>query len=107
MLRQNAYPRASLAAASIPIDGNGGEVRLCVARTIRLVARLAVVPFAAATAAVAGGLFVILLPICGIASLAEAAAKASWALVRRAFRHPGSSEPLFSSKLTCDNPSRR
>jgi hypothetical protein len=46
--------------------------------------RLLVAPLAALVAAVAGLLYVLLLPICGIASMAGAAAQASWRLVREA-----------------------
>jgi hypothetical protein len=51
-----------------------------------IVARLALAPFAAVLAAVAGLLYVLLLPICGIASIASAVALASWSTLRDAVR---------------------
>lgn len=47
-------------------------------------ARIALAPFAALAAAAAGLVFVVLLPICGIASLAEGFARACWREVLRA-----------------------
>lgn len=43
-------------------------------------------PFALVLAALAGLLYALLLPICGIASIAEATARSSWTIVRDAFR---------------------
>lgn len=92
MLRQNAYPRASLAVASIPTYTASGTLRRTVAQRGLLVGRIVLAPFALVAAAVAGLLFVILLPICGIASVAEATAKSSWLLVRDTFRRPRAAE---------------
>ena len=91
MLRQNAYPRASLAVASMPTDPER-PLRQSAARGWRMIGRLVLAPFALAAAAAAGLVFVILLPVCGIASVAEATAKSSWALVRDAFRRPRAAE---------------
>jgi hypothetical protein len=46
------------------------------------VARLALAPFAAVLAAVAGLVYVLLLPICGIASVASAVAQGCWRTLR-------------------------
>ena len=50
------------------------------------VGRVLLAPFAIVLAALAGLLYAVLLPICGISSIAEATARASWAIVRDAFR---------------------
>jgi hypothetical protein len=92
MVRQNAYARASLAAASIPTDPERNQLRQSVARVGRVIGRVLLAPFALVTGAVAGLVFVILLPVCGIASVAEATARSSWALVRDTFRRPRAAE---------------
>ena len=50
------------------------------------VARVLLAPFALLLAALAGILYAVLLPICGVASIAEATARTSWGIVRDAFR---------------------
>ncbi len=50
---------------------------------IAAVARIAALPFVALAAAVAGLLFLVLLPLCGIASIAEGMARNWWAFVRK------------------------
>ncbi len=79
------------------IEAGGGErlaspsddcVRPNVAWQIAAITRIAALPFAALTAALAGLLFVVLLPVCGIASIAEAMARTSWAFVRSGRRRP-------------------
>lgn len=86
MLRQNAYPRLSLAAESTRIDGDASQVRRFAAQVIHTLGRILLAPPALVVAALAGALFVILLPVCGIASVAEATARSSWGLVRGVFR---------------------
>ena len=54
------------------------------ARPLATLGRLLLAPFVAAAAALSGILFVVLLPVCGIASIAEGIARASWRWVRRA-----------------------
>lgn len=54
------------------------------ARPVATVARLLAAPLVAAAAVLSGLLFVALLPVCGIASIAEGIARASWGWVRRA-----------------------
>jgi hypothetical protein len=51
----------------------------------RGVLRIAAIPLAALTAFVAGAVFVVLLPVCGIASIAEAMTRASWRFLSAAF----------------------
>jgi hypothetical protein len=52
------------------------------ARRIAAASRIAVAPLAAILAALAGLLFVLLLPICGIASIAEGIARTCWSAAR-------------------------
>lgn len=79
MPRQDVHPLAYLATPSrdpvTPPDG----------WRPRVPARLLLLPFAALAAAVAGIVFVVLLPICGIASIASAVAQSSWDVVREGF----------------------
>ena len=75
MPRHDVHPLAYLATPSHdPAPAGGWRPRLS--------ARLLLLPFAALAAAAAGLVFVVLLPICGIASIASALAEASWGLVR-------------------------
>lgn len=55
---------------------------VAIARLARAIARVLLAPFALVVAAGAGLLFALLLPVCGVASIAEAISRASWALVR-------------------------
>lgn len=84
MLRQNAHPRPPIAARAAPPAPPA--VRQLAARGAAAIGRILIAPFALALAAIAGMVYAVLLPICGIASIAEATARASWALVRGAFR---------------------
>ena len=79
MPRQEAHPRTPFALGGARTDG---PVRPSVAWQPGPVVHLLLSPFAAVVAAVAGLVFVVLLPICGIATIASAAAQASWGLVR-------------------------
>ena len=54
---------------------------------VLVVLRLIVAPLAAIAAGLAGLLFALLLPICGIASIAEGIAKTSWRFVRDTLAH--------------------
>jgi hypothetical protein len=72
--------------------GNGGEaargrLRHPAARGFVATARLVAAPLVAIAAALAGVVFVVLLPICGIASLAEGFAKAAWDATRALLPH--------------------
>jgi hypothetical protein len=60
-------------------------MRQSAAPFLTTILRLIVAPFALAAAALAGIVFVVLLPICGIATVSEGIAKASWRFVRGAF----------------------
>ncbi len=85
MLRQNVHPRTTFAGGTPPAAGDAVAVRRSATAIVAAVVRLLFVPFAAAAAALAGLLFAVLLPICGIASIAEGIAKASSRFVRDAF----------------------
>lgn len=84
MSRRSDPPRSPFAAAPPGAGGAGGPVWRSAAPRGRSFLRLAVVPFAALAAVLGGLVFVVLLPICGIASIGEAVARASWELVRDA-----------------------
>lgn len=64
------------------------DVRWKAAGRIAAISRFAALPLAALAAGVTGLLFLVLLPVCGIASIAEAMARASWAYVRKGLRRP-------------------
>jgi hypothetical protein len=76
--------------AAPPGPGPGGAVRMRPFAAARWSAagRVILAPFALAFAALGGIVFVFLLPICGIATIAEAVAKGGWAFVRGALSHP-------------------
>jgi len=63
------------------------RVRRVVAHRIRRAVRLLLAPFAALGALAAGLLFLILLPICGIGSIAEGLTRAAWGFAHTAV-HP-------------------
>jgi hypothetical protein len=84
MPRHHAPPRSPFAARHAGADPAPGELRQQVARGGARFLRLALAPFAALAAAAAGLVYVILLPICGIASIAASVARASWAAAREA-----------------------
>jgi hypothetical protein len=90
MVRQVVQMRTTFApepSPSRPAFGEGRrEVRQSAALPRSRVARLLLAPFAILAGAVSGVVFAVLLPICGIASIAEAMTRACWALVRSAFR---------------------
>ena len=60
------------------------EVRQGAALRLAQATRIFLVPCAALAAAIAGAVFVVLLPICGIASLAEGFSGACWRAARDA-----------------------
>jgi len=88
MLRRNAHTRPPLPTAANDSGPSSTDVRQSVARAVVAIGRVLLAPLALALAAIAGLVYALLLPICGIASVAEATARASWALVRDAFRRP-------------------
>jgi hypothetical protein len=86
MPRQDVHPRTPFASPPPRASDGAPAVRSHAARRWGRVGRLLVAPFAAALAALAGLAWVLLLPVCGIASIANAVAQASWAAVREAVR---------------------
>ncbi len=85
MLRRHAHARTTFAEAAAPAGGRAASVRQSAARLVSVALRLMAAPFALAAAALAGVLFAVLLPICGIATISEGVARASWRFVREAF----------------------
>jgi hypothetical protein len=81
MMRHPVHDRASLA------EGAGAPARQSSAPAGAIALRLIVAPLAAIAAAVAGLLFAVLLPICGIATISEGIAKASWRFLRDTMAH--------------------
>ena len=82
-------PRANPAlpgSSSSPSSGDAAESARQAATAGWSVGRVLLAPFALVIAALAGLLYAVLLPICGISSIAEATARTSWAIVRDAFR---------------------
>ena len=78
MLRRSAQGRAPLDSGAALPDAAAGAPRPRRARQSVALARLVLAPFAAIGAALAGAIFLVLLPICGIASIAEALARICW-----------------------------
>ncbi len=66
--------------------GDPAAMRRTATHSRSALARLALAPFAALAGALAGMVFVVLLPICGIASIAEAIAKACARFLRDAWQ---------------------
>ncbi len=88
MLRQGARARVDLVEAPAPPAGLAAPVRQSAASLASTVLRLMVAPFALAAAALAGLLFAVLLPICGVATISEGLARAAWRFARDAFTQP-------------------
>ncbi|HEY6004817.1 MAG TPA: hypothetical protein VIV57_18215 [Anaeromyxobacter sp.] len=86
MPRQEVHPSTPFAFAGRASRGTAPAVRSPAARRWGRTTALLLAPFAAALAAIAGLAYVLLLPVCGIASIASAVAHASWAVLREAFR---------------------
>ena len=85
MVRHSVHARTSFAASGAPGPGEQGDVRQSTARVAVKTVRLIAAPFALVGAAIAGVIFAALLPICGIATICEGFAKASWRFVRDTF----------------------
>jgi hypothetical protein len=81
VLRQTVRERTTFASHALKNERERSVARASDgwAATLR---RFVVLPFAALTAALAGLLYVLLLPVCGIASVLEAIATTAWSLVR-------------------------
>jgi hypothetical protein len=82
--RRPAGPRPRWIAAPERPGPAGAPPRRPAARAWARAVRIAIVPLAALAAAGAGLVFLVLLPICGIATLAEGVARACWGAVRGA-----------------------
>lgn len=78
MLRRIEQTRTSFAAVSIADRIEQVELRREAARRFAAIGRIAVAPLAVLAAALAGAVFVVLLPVCGIASIAEGIARSCW-----------------------------
>ena len=87
MLRLHAHARTSFAALEAVSAAGAGPVRQSAARLGAALVRVLVAPFALLAAAAAGLLFAVLLPVCGIATIAEGIARAAWRFVRETFSH--------------------
>ena len=85
MLRQNVPSRTTFAERDDAPAAPSASVRQSAASLVARALRLIVAPFALAAAALGGLVFAVLLPICGIATISEGIAKASWRFVREAF----------------------
>ena len=77
MLRRTVQGRTSFAAVEVEHEIES-DLRHRGARLAAALARLLVAPVAAAAAAIAGAVFVVLLPVCGIATIAETVARSCW-----------------------------
>ncbi len=93
MLRQHVHARMTFAEAPGPHAGTPAPVRQSAARSVTWFLRLIVAPFALLAAAIAGILFAVLLPICGIATISEGIAKGAWRFVRGAFERAPRASP--------------
>jgi hypothetical protein len=85
MLRQTAQSRTTFADGGDAPPVFVAPVRPSAATFGARALRLIVAPLALAAAALGGLVFAVLLPICGIATISEGIAKASWRFVREAF----------------------
>ncbi len=84
-MRQTAHSRTDSAGGDGSSSAGDSFLRQPAARPPVSALRLIVAPFVAIAAALAGLVFVVLLPICGIASIAEAVAQGSWRFLRDSF----------------------
>lgn len=85
-VRHLAARRSSPAAVAALARIEESTVRQSVARALVLPVRLVAAALATLAAAVAGAVFVVLLPICGLASVAEGVTRASWRAARATVR---------------------
>ncbi len=87
MVRREGEARTAFAEGDGPAAGSSPPMRQSAASFVARALRLFVAPFALAAAALAGVVFAVLLPICGIATISEGIAKASWRFVRGVLTH--------------------
>jgi energy-coupling factor transporter transmembrane protein EcfT len=85
VLRQNATDRMSFADSTGPADASE-SVRHSAAHRAAIALRVLSAPLVLAAVAVGGAIFLILLPVCGIASIAEGVAREGWRFLRVTFR---------------------
>jgi hypothetical protein len=83
VLRRLVTLRTSFVPGVLPPDAPPHPAHAASCHAVRLL-RLALVPFAAVAAALAGAIYVLLLPICGLASVVGGIAAAAWACIRTA-----------------------
>lgn len=88
MVRHSVQSRTTFAAPPLVEGGGARDVRHVAARSWPVAVRVLLAPAVLACAALAGAVFAILLPLCGIATIAEAVAKRGWKFVRGALSHP-------------------
>ncbi len=85
MLRRFAQGRTSFAAVDVARSIEQTGLRRDGARPLAAIGRIVGAPFVLLGAALAGAVFVLLLPICGIASIAEGIARLCWRSFRESF----------------------
>ena len=78
MLRRFARGRTSFAAVEVERRIERVALREGGVRRVAAVGRMVVLTLRLIAAALAGAVFVVLLPICGIASIAEGIARSCW-----------------------------
>jgi hypothetical protein len=81
VVRQIAARRTTFADSTGQLHPVESARHIAAARA-QLLVRVLAAPVVAAAFAVAGAVFVILLPVCGIASIAEAVAREGWRFLR-------------------------
>ncbi len=91
MLRQNATGRMSFADSAGQSDPSE-SVRHSAAQRGRVALRVLAAPLVLVAGALAGAVFLILLPVCGIASIAEGVAREAWRFLRVTL-HGGAADP--------------
>ena len=87
MLRQVAHVRTSIAADQVEREIEARELRRPGVRRIVAATRWLLAPFAALAAVAAGALFLLLLQVCGIATILEGVARRCWELACDAVPH--------------------
>lgn len=85
VLRQNATGRMTFADSTGPADPSE-SVRHSAAHRRAIALRVLAAPLVLAAMAIGGAIFLILLPVCGIASIGEGIAREGWRFLRATFR---------------------
>ncbi len=81
-MRQAVSTPSAFVPAPAALRRPAGEARRSTARRLPPAARAVMLPLVALAAAATGLVFLVLLPICGIASIAEAMSRRAWLAVR-------------------------